>query len=244
MPTTPTSFLCRSCCIKINDFHYFISTIIEKHETYANSEIFEVREIKPEPKQLDFNPVVNISALKEEDLADYEWNNDEWNNDAEEPTDDQDQDTDNECKEELGITNLQNNLHNVLRAIDKGTSITTAALMFNISESNLKEFGDSFASPQEFERKIANWIVASGEMGDPKTKQNVLDAATNLSKLEPSTISSEFNDSWFRSFLQRNPDVLLPKTLDFKAFSEDTTEIAKKASDNSENEMDWISTLR
>lgn len=111
----------------------------------------------------------------------------------------------------------EENLLSAIRKVSEGSSKYAAAKEYGVPVSTLngrlKGVPPIRAGPQpllslETERKLANWIIECAEMGDPKTKDEVLTASTELCKVENKPTKNDLlSRGWLKGFLKRNPKV-------------------------------------
>lgn len=116
--------------------------------------------------------------------------------------------------------NSSENLNKALLEIENGSSIGSAAKKFNIPKSTLHRHSQgkiklgysqprSLISP-ESEEQLVKWLVESAEMGDPKTRKQLISAASEIVLLENKTVKGEsLTSGWLAGFMQRHPEISL-----------------------------------
>lgn len=107
-------------------------------------------------------------------------------------------------------------LHAALLEIADGASIYATSRKFNIPESTLsrrraspdvKKPGRTLALSTETENKLVSWIKFCGRRGDPKSRRDIMTAASELMGCEENCSSSQLTDGWFQRFMIRHPDL-------------------------------------
>lgn len=108
-------------------------------------------------------------------------------------------------------------MKNSLEEISSGTSIYATSKKYKVPESTLKsrfkferrdQTGRKPLLEFETETRLANWIIENAAIGDPKTKEEVLTAAAELSNLDKTqTKKNLLSNGWLTRFLKRNPKV-------------------------------------
>jgi Tc5 transposase DNA-binding domain/helix-turn-helix, Psq domain len=104
---------------------------------------------------------------------------------------------------------------------DKKLSINSAAKKYAVPKStifsrlkhddNTKPWGRTPTLTAETERKLAEWLKDCQKMGDPRTREELINAAAELGKLTSDETKYFKNGipsaSWLKGFLKRNPDI-------------------------------------
>lgn len=140
-------------------------------------------------------------------LSDYE---EEW-------LDESVHDVEVKLKSEVKKKYTKEDLINALEEISGGSSIYAASKKFKVPESTLKsrfnfkrrdQSGRKPLLEIEIETKLAHWIIESAAIGDPRTKEEVLTAAAELSNLDKTQAKKDLlSNGWLTRFLKRNPKV-------------------------------------
>jgi hypothetical protein len=120
-------------------------------------------------------------------------------------------------------TYTENDIQKAIEEIGtNGISIMQAAKKFQVPKSTLYDrlkgsasnnHGSSPILSAEIEKELALWIIRCAAIGDPRTKDELLNAASDLAKLSPyNHFKNELPSStWLKGFLQRNPKVSFRK---------------------------------
>jgi hypothetical protein len=112
-------------------------------------------------------------------------------------------------------------LSRALQAVKEGSTIYAASKVFNIPWPTLKRHAAGKISKRgrmtvldpEIERKLVEWIILHARMGQPREKNEVMDAARDLSKhnADPfkrfGTADGRPSDKWYEMFLLRHPQI-------------------------------------
>jgi hypothetical protein len=112
-------------------------------------------------------------------------------------------------------------LAQAIAAIKQGSSIYAASKEFNIpwptlkrhAEGEVNKPGRSTVLDPEIENKLVEWIILNAKMGQPLQKNEVLDAARDLSKKNVDqskkfmTDDGRPSDTWYDKFLLRHPRI-------------------------------------
>jgi hypothetical protein len=115
----------------------------------------------------------------------------------------------------------EENLIPALERIKEGSTIYAASKEFNIPWPTLKRHaegvsaktGRSTVLDAEVETKLAEWIILHARMGQPREKNEVIDAARDLSlkNVDPlkrfGTADGRPSDRWYEKFLLRHPQI-------------------------------------
>jgi hypothetical protein len=96
----------------------------------------------------------------------------------------------------------------------------TAAKKFHIPKTTLfnrlngkssSQHGKSQVLSPELEQEVVEWLIRCGKMGDPRTKEELMKAVSELAKLSPdehNRFKNKFPSSfWLQSFMNRHPEV-------------------------------------
>ena len=119
----------------------------------------------------------------------------------------------------LGKTYSEKDLNKAVEEVLKGESVYAAAKRYNIPKTTLHSHKDGKITEKrgrksifevEVEREIAGWIFKCADRGAPKTKAQVMHAATLVRrKIYGDNTAIKVSAKWYQSFLQRNPDISL-----------------------------------
>jgi transposase-like protein len=118
----------------------------------------------------------------------------------------------NYSKESLqqALNEIKNEKTSIYTAAKK-YSIPSATLFKRLKNGNLKKSGRSSVLSADIEKELADWLITSAQLGDPKTTEELLSAAAELAKLSPDEkkhFKSEIpSRTWLKGFLSRNPRV-------------------------------------
>jgi hypothetical protein len=108
-----------------------------------------------------------------------------------------------------------------LKSVEQGMTTNAASRKFNIPWSTLKRHaagqvskpGRTTVLDSEIENKLAEWIILNARMGQPREKNEVTDAARDLSlkNVDPlkrfGTADGRPSDKWYKKFLLRHPRI-------------------------------------
>lgn len=108
------------------------------------------------------------------------------------------------------LNDIKSNKKSIYAAA-KHYSIPSSTLSDRLKNVNLKKTGRSPKLSGETEEELAEWLIACAEIGDPKTTDELLSAASELAQLSPDDQKHFKNAlpsrSWITAFLKRNPKV-------------------------------------
>jgi transposase-like protein len=118
----------------------------------------------------------------------------------------------NYSQESLGqaLDDIKNNGKSIYAAA-REYSIPSATLFKKLKNVELKKTGRSPILSAEIENQLADWLISYAEIGDPKTFEELLSAASDLAQLSPDEQKHFKNEipsrTWLNGFLRRNPRV-------------------------------------
>lgn len=133
-------------------------------------------------------------------------------------------------------------LENALRDISKGKTIYAASQEYGVPETTLRRQKKGNVSERggakplisnENEEKLASWIIECNEMGDSRTKGELLIAASEILRQERGSKDIQhLSKGWLHGFLQRHPTISFrtPQTVS-KASSKVTEEDIRRYHD-------------
>lgn len=108
------------------------------------------------------------------------------------------------------IKEVQENKVSVYRAA-KNFQIPEMTLSDRLKGKSSSSHGKSPVLSAAIEEEIAEWILRCAMMGDPRSKDDVLNAASELAKLSPddhNRFKNEIPSSfWFTGFMKRHPNL-------------------------------------
>jgi transposase-like protein len=130
----------------------------------------------------------------------------------------------------------------------KKINLCQAAKKFNIPKTTLHQrlkgtsnkHGNSPILSAETEKELAEWIIRCAKIGDPRTRDELLNAASELAKLSPDEHKQFKNDvpssCWLKGFFKRNPNMSFrtPSTVTKAAANVSKSDILKFHKDFSE----------
>lgn len=84
-------------------------------------------------------------------------------------------------------------------------------LAYRVKGKSSSQHGHSSVLPAEVEKELAEWILRCANVGDPRTKQELLIAASELALLSPDESRHFKNDlpslHWLKGFMKRHPQL-------------------------------------
>lgn len=113
------------------------------------------------------------------------------------------------------------------KVADKSLTVYAASKKYDIPErtlsyrlrikqknEELKKTGPDNVLTELEEKQLAEWLIVSSELGDPRTKDDLIHAAAQIRNLRRSSSSREFKNGsptvfWVKSFLKRHPQISL-----------------------------------
>lgn len=97
----------------------------------------------------------------------------------------------------------------------KKFSIPKSTILNKVNEVHSSAYGKTPVLSAEVEKELADWIIDCGKLGDPKSKEDLINAAAELALLNEEE-SKHFKNNkpcskWVTGFLKRNPNVSFRK---------------------------------
>jgi hypothetical protein len=111
---------------------------------------------------------------------------------------------------EIAIKEIQGNETSIYKAANK-FQIPKSTLMDRLKGKSSSQHGKSQILSPELEQEVVEWLIRCGKMGDPRTKDELMKAVSELAKLSPdehNRFKNEFPSSfWLQLFMKRHPEV-------------------------------------
>jgi hypothetical protein len=116
--------------------------------------------------------------------------------------------TENDILEAIAM--IQTNEFNIMQAAKK-FRIPKSTLYERFKGISSNQHGKSPILSAEIEKELALWIIRCAAIGDPRTKDELLNAASELAKFSPDE-QKQFKNKlpsscWLKGFMKRNPEV-------------------------------------
>jgi len=101
-------------------------------------------------------------------------------------------------------------------AASKKYDIPESTISFRLKkkqkEDDLKKAGRGSVLTESEESQLADWLIISSELGDPKSKDDLIHAAADIRNLRSASSSPQFKNGlptkfWVNMFLKRNPRI-------------------------------------
>jgi Tc5 transposase DNA-binding domain len=122
-------------------------------------------------------------------------------------------------------------------AASKLYSVPYTTLVDRMSGKSSDLHGRALVLSPEIESQLAQWLIECAKMGDPRTKEELLQAAAELAKLSPDE-KKQFkheipSSTWIKGFLTRNKEISFrtPASLTRAAANVSAAEITKFITD-------------
>ncbi|KAG5669933.1 hypothetical protein PVAND_000222 [Polypedilum vanderplanki] len=129
------------------------------------------------------------------------------------------------------IHQVKNNISTIYTA-SKQYKIPKSTLRFHLTERTVNKVGPKQVLSVKSELKISEWVIDCASKGDPRTKEDVLQAAAQFDAFENKPIKFGTNgpsNIWLQGFLKRHPNLSFRKP---EAIGKASATVSKQDIDN------------